>query len=370
MPRKSSSERIFSFACQITPDQLAELQRITKQKSEAEDDTDDSERCGWRIRQIVQCDGIRALVRLSQGASAKTEEQIALALRQIAVEPSVRGSLIQQGGYKTCLDLSAKDSTKCVCDATWCLGKTLVTTNPGVLTAPQRVGCVGALLRLLRDHRCPDLAHFEALLGLTNVATFSDEMKARVVAEKGLRTLEYMQFSDHLLVRRAATECLTNLMPHPDMVAHLRDGEKLKLWCAFAEDFESDLPTARAAAGCLAMACGLSDSELQASLLASRACQVFVDLLKCGAAELVHRAAVGIGYMTDSPQCVDKFKELNARASLSGVAKKKSPEWASAAGAAKDASRALVAASVSAAVAANSTTIVEAKADGTFDLSM
>ena len=183
MPRSSSFECIFFCTCQITPEQLAELQRITKQKSEAEEDTDDAERCGWRIRQIVQCDGIRALVRLSQGASAKTEEQIALALRQIAVEPSVRGSLIQQGGYRTCLDLAAKDSAKCVRDATWCLGKTLVTTNPGVLTAPQRVGCVSVLLRLLKDHRCPDLAHFEVLLGLTNVASFSDEIKARIVGK-------------------------------------------------------------------------------------------------------------------------------------------------------------------------------------------
>jgi hypothetical protein len=344
------------------------LQRITKQKSEAEEDTDDAERCGWRIRQIVQCDGIRALVRLSKGASPQTEEQIALALRQIACEPSVRGSLIQQGGYRTCVDLGASSSAKCVRDATWCLGKTLVTTNPGVLTAPQRSGCVSVLLRLLKDHKCPDLAHFEALLGLTNVASFSDETKARIAAEKGIRTLEYMQFSDHLLVRRAATECLTNMMPHPDMVAHLRGGEKLKLWCAFAEDFDADLPTSRAAVGCLAMACGLADAELQTALIASRAAQVLVDLLKSGAAELAHRAAVGIGYMTDSPEAVEKFKGLNARAALAGVAKKKSPEWAAAATAAGDAAKALVAASVAAATAAGSAADVEIGVDGAFDV--
>ena len=104
---------------EITPEQLAELQRITKQKGEAEEDTDNSERCGWRIRMIVQADGIRALVRLTEGASEKTKEQIALALRQLSVEPAVRGSLVQQGGFKACINFSAA-ATRCSPDAcTW-----------------------------------------------------------------------------------------------------------------------------------------------------------------------------------------------------------------------------------------------------------
>jgi hypothetical protein len=129
---------------EITPEQLEELQRITKQKSEGEEeDMDNAERCGWRIRQIVQADGIRALVRLSEGASEATKEQIALALRQIAVEPSVRGSLVQQGGYKCCVNLAAnaESSAKCVRDATWGLAKTLVRT-PSPSDFTQRTRCM------------------------------------------------------------------------------------------------------------------------------------------------------------------------------------------------------------------------------------
>jgi hypothetical protein len=77
-----------------------------------------------------------------------------------------------------------------------------------MLTASQRMGCIACLLRLCKDHKVSDLTHFEALMGLTNVASFSDETKARIAAEKGVRTLEYLQFSDHELVRRAATECM------------------------------------------------------------------------------------------------------------------------------------------------------------------
>ena len=349
---------------EITPEQLAELQRITKQKGESEEDTDNPERCGWRIRQIVQADGIRALVRLTDGASEKTKEQVALALRQIVVEPSVRGSLVQQGGYRAAIALATGEmsSPSCVRDATWCVAKALVTTNPSVLTSAQRMGSIGALLRLCRDHRAPDLAHFECLMALTNVASFSEETKARIAGEKGIRTLEYLQFSDHELVRRAATECLTNMMPHPSMIEHLRDPEKLKLWCAFAGDYETDLPTSRAAAGALAMAAGTADEQLQATLLDSKALAVLVTLLASGSPELAHRAAVGIGYLTDSPQAVERFSELGAREVLQKVAKKKSPEWTSAASAASDANRALVEAAVAAATAASSPQVSDATA--------
>ena len=63
-----------------------------------------------------------------------------------------------------------------------------------------------------------------------------------------------MQFSDHELVRRAATEALCNLLPHPKMIDHLKVVDNLKLWAAFAQLGTEDPPTAAAALGCLAMA--------------------------------------------------------------------------------------------------------------------
>ncbi|MEO1689885.1 MAG: hypothetical protein AAFU61_18500, partial [Pseudomonadota bacterium] len=77
----------------ITADQLAELQRITKQRSEEDEEEDTAERVALRIREVVRHDGIRALVRLAAGASPQTRELVALALRQMAVEGMVRGSM-------------------------------------------------------------------------------------------------------------------------------------------------------------------------------------------------------------------------------------------------------------------------------------
>lgn len=327
---------------EITTEQLAELQRITKTKGETEEDKDDHDRCVVRIRRIVQADGVRALVKLSEGASEATKEQIALGLRQIAIEPSVRGSIIQQGGYRACIEMamSPASSTKCTRDSAWCLARSLVTTNPGVLTASQRMSCIAPLLRLCCDHRALSLAHFEALLALTNIASFAEDTKARIASENGIRTLEYLQFSDHELVRRAATECLCNMMPNAAMIEHLRNKEKMKLWCAFAEDFESDALTARAALGTLAMAAGIADEDLQKTLLESKACEVFVGSLSLGP-EMAHRAAVGLCYLSDNSAAKVKLAELGALKLLSKTAKKKSPDWAQAAAAASDAHRAL-----------------------------
>lgn len=329
---KEVQERVLAEKeMEITADQLAELQRITKQRSETEEDEDTAEKVGWRIQKVAQHDGIRALARLCDGASPSTREQVALAFRQIAVELAVRGSMVQQGAFRACIDLAQDTSStaKCLREAAWCLGKVLVTTNPNVLTEAQRMGCIAPLLKLCKDHKASDLAHFEALMGLTNVCSTGPETKRRVASEKGIRTLEYLQFSEHELVRRAATECMTNLLPDMAMVQHLRDGEKMKLWVALASDHEADLPTSRAASGLLAMAAGIEDEELMESIVGSKCCEVLVELLTSGHPELVHRAAAAIEYLADVPKAVTKLRAHSAEETLVQSAKTapKTPDW-------------------------------------------
>ncbi|CAM9334498.1 unnamed protein product, partial [Ectocarpus fasciculatus] len=67
------------------------------------------------------------------------------------------------------------------------------------------------------------------------------------------------------MVRRAATEALCNLLPHPKMIDHLKLVDTLKLWAAFAQLGGEDPPTAAAALGCLAMA--VRDPEVRKSEL-------------------------------------------------------------------------------------------------------
>jgi protein unc-45 len=95
-------------------------------------------------------------------------------------------------------------------------------------------------------------------------------------------------FSDHEMVRRAATEAMCNLVPHKAMMDHLAQPDHLKLWLAFAVDYEDNYECARAAAGCLAMA-------TQDELIAEEFVKLdnfrkhTTTLLESGRLELMHR---------------------------------------------------------------------------------
>jgi len=74
-----------------------------------------------------------------------------------------------------------------------------------------------------------------------------------LVAKKAIHTLTYLQFSDNLLIRAAATECLCNMISNPDVAEYIAGSDKVRLWINFAETFEDDdTRLASAAAGGLA----------------------------------------------------------------------------------------------------------------------
>lgn len=144
---------------------------------------------------------------------------------------------------------------------------------------------------LVRDHDSSDLQKFEALLSLTNLASFNDSTKQRIVAERGIPILSYAMFSSHEMVQRAATEVMSNLVPNPDMILHLRDPKNLKLWIALGSDFDQDFECARAALGCLAMV--TQDPEIALVLSkASNAELMIKSVLECGNLELMYRVLV------------------------------------------------------------------------------
>ncbi len=171
------------------------------------------------------------------------------------------------------------------------IAKLLITTNPALLNTSQCMGSIQPLIMLVRDHDSSDLQKFEALLSLTNLVSFNDNTKQHVVAERGISILSYAMFSNHEMVRRAATEAMSNLVPNPDMILHLREHEKLKVWITFASDFEEHFECARAALGCLAMV--TQDPQIAAELSkASNAESMIKSVLECGNLELMHRMLI------------------------------------------------------------------------------
>mmetsp|Transcript_43966 Transcript_43966/g.51509 ORF Transcript_43966/g.51509 Transcript_43966/m.51509 type:complete len:683 (+) Transcript_43966:3-2051(+) len=305
----------------ITAEQYEELQKLAKTEEEKEvlaqeeqRERDDPETVGARIRKMAVVNVPRGMVELANNANDSTSilEQISIGLVRMACEPSVRGNMIQQGCLSACIKIendeikklksptyspsSVTPEIKKMCTALMlnvrhCIAKLLVTTNPNILTSSQRMGSIRPLLQLVKDNESSDLSKFEALLSVTNISSVGDETKNRVISEKGIKILGYAMFSEHEMVRRAATEAMSNLYPHPDMIEYLKDSENLRLWVAFATDYEENFDCAKAACGCLAMATQEHNVALALTELKSYEGMVKM-LLECGNLEMLHRILV------------------------------------------------------------------------------
>ena len=221
-------------------EQLAELQRVkTKdedgneiEEKKEESDTDTESLCRMRIKRIVALDAIPALVRLLSHESKQTKAFAARALRQICIEESVRGQMSQQGGLKSCSTVATDEDCEKETrrEAAHAIAKALVTTNPNILTEHLRLGCIKPLIFLCKDVDASNLQQFESLMALTNLTSCGPVEQDRFASEKGVIAVHYLMFSDHMMVRRAATEVLCNMATHEKLLKIMRSPDKVRLW--------------------------------------------------------------------------------------------------------------------------------------------
>eukprot|EP01041_Mallomonas_annulata_P007218 gene7218-14717_t len=299
----------------MTPDQFQKLQELHRIKTKDKDgndigdavepdDPDSDNLCKLRIRCIVALDVIPALVKLMGGVSKKTKSEAVRALRQICVEQSVRGMMVQQGGLKACCTLADDDTCETAVrrEAAHAIAKTLVTTNPSSLSEH------------LRDVEGSFLQQFESCLALTNLTSFGQVDQDRLVAEKGVNSVHFLMFSDHFAVRRAATEVLCNMATHESVLkasitrntaALLRVGERIRLWVSLSDDWDNEdneeaVATARASLATLAMAAG--DEAVTDALISENIAKVITRLLSSEMMEeeLLHRALVLTNTMVET----------------------------------------------------------------------
>ena len=171
------------------------------------------------------------------------------------------------------------------------LGRVLINIDPELLPLERCVDAVTPLLSSIRD--CfDDLVQFECLMGLTNLMSMTDPAPQKMfLKSKGIHVVEYAQFSSHPMVRRAATECLTNMVYSEKFVEHLmkNDGDRLGLWISFMEEQEPEhYETARAAAGALAMISGIPDVAQQLAVCGAVEACIYV-IERVTKDEMLHR---------------------------------------------------------------------------------
>ncbi|CAG9804438.1 unnamed protein product [Chironomus riparius] len=111
------------------------------------------------------------------------------------------------------------------------------------------------VVRPLLNQLHPDysaLENFEALLALCNLAQMNDSVRNRIMKEKGMSRIEMFLMEDHILLTRAATQVICNMVLNEDYIKwHEGDNDRVKFLALLCE--EEDEETALACSGALAI---------------------------------------------------------------------------------------------------------------------
>ncbi|CAI2172151.1 1687_t:CDS:2 [Funneliformis geosporum] len=249
---------------------------------------DEDEYVENRIKQIMKLGGIQSLILLSRNQSQIIRQLVSLNFLNLATNQMNRGMIVQQGGVKTLIPLAIKDgNTKEGMNfATQALAKIAITMDPNLAFRGERSSdLVRPLLNLCQGE--DELSQFESLMALTNLGSVENDIRMRIYDSKGIPIIENLQFSENTLVRRAATECLCNMMFCEPVYELYSDVNKITILVALSdvEDFE----TRRAASGALAI---LSTDPNVCTMILDRpkGIQILKDLFNENSPEIQHRA--------------------------------------------------------------------------------
>ncbi|KAL5014688.1 hypothetical protein ScPMuIL_008958 [Solemya velum] len=232
--------------------EMVELAKFAKQHVPEEHEKDSPEFLRKRIKALAEANIVTALVALSSTDSLGSRDLLARVYLALATDEELRGLIVQQGGAKALISLALKNTEHGKCLAGQALAKIAITMNPEVAFPGQRMyEVVRPLIHLLHIDMT-GLQNFEALMALTNLASMSEQVRKRIVSERGLPCIEHWMFEEHELIKRAATECMCNMVISED-VRKLFEGEndRVKLFLLYCQD--EDPLIVRAAAGGLAM---------------------------------------------------------------------------------------------------------------------
>ena len=268
---------------------------------------DGSEYVKKRIDILVNSGITTALVHIAgKIESDSSKESIARIFHAIVSEQENRGIIVQQGGGKTLIPLALSGTEVGKDYAAQAIAKIGITTNPTLAFPGQRcLEVVRPLIRLLGPDK-KGLQQFESLMALTNLAQISDDVRRRIIKEKGITAIETFMFEEHELLRQAATECMCNMTMCEDVVSLYLDEntktERLKLLLLFCGEVEYP-KLVRAATGAMAI---LSANEKICEKLMSfnSTIEILKQILVLEDSEIQHRAVYIVANMLESSKDV------------------------------------------------------------------
>ncbi|UJR26868.1 hypothetical protein I4U23_008179 [Adineta vaga] len=231
--------------------QMEELATYAKQHIPKEHSKDATEFFEERRRKLVDAGIIPVIVQLCKHKSENCREQIARIFLGLCENEKYRGPIVAAGGAKALLPLALDGTPVGKTKAAQALAKIAITTNPENAFPGQRtLELVRPILKLLKMENTA-LESFEALMALTNLAGVGEHVRKRILKEDGFPNIEQYMYEDHRMLRRAATECMCNLVIQEEVVK-LFTGENDRIKLLILLCGEEDDVLVKAALGTLA----------------------------------------------------------------------------------------------------------------------
>ncbi|XP_063230294.1 protein unc-45 homolog A [Bacillus rossius redtenbacheri] len=283
--------------------EMVELAKYAKHHIPEEHELDDPDFVSNRVTVLAKEGVTSALVAMARTESPNSRELIARVLNAVCAEKELRGLVVQHGGAKALLPLALDGTDKGRKQAAQALARIGITINPEVAFPGQRcVEVVRPLLSLLHQD-CSALENFEALLALCNLASVSETVRQRIVKEGGVSLVESYMYEEHEMLRRAATQVMTNLAACPDVVRlYEGPGDRAKFLVLLCAD--EDEETCAAAAGALATLAAQSRKLCRKVLQAQTWLDSLHHLLLSPDAGLQHRGVALVAHMMRSSKAV------------------------------------------------------------------
>ncbi|KAJ3045939.1 Protein unc-45 A [Rhizophlyctis rosea] len=282
---------ITSYRKRLTEEeqQVRKLREMAKEDIAKDDPLDNDDAVSKRCEQVAKAGCVPALVALSKSSSENIRDAVSQAFLNLSTERTLRGVLVQQGAIKPLISLSTTGSAEGKLLSSHAIAKIAITVDPNLAFKGERATeLVRPLITLLNGES--ELRQFEGLMALTNLASMDEEVRGRIVAGGGVKAMEYLQFSDNEMVRRAATEGLCNMMFEPSVFQSYAEspigGGRLRMMVALCDS--EDPLTRRAASGALAVL-SASPNACRLIMEESRGLEMVVQLLREADQELVHR---------------------------------------------------------------------------------
>ncbi|CAK1541542.1 unnamed protein product [Leptosia nina] len=234
---------------EIMPEML-ELAKFAKHHIPEQHELDDADFVNKRLSVLCQAGVTSGLVALAKTESHNSRELIARVFNAICSLQELRGIVVQQGGAKVLIPMALEGTNNGKKQAAQALARIGITINPEVAFPGQRnLEVVRPLIALLHPE-CTALENFEALMALCNLACMNETTRNRILKEGGLSKIEHYMYEEHLMLQRAATQCVCNLVQSEDVIKTF-EGSNDKTKFLFLLCQEEDIDTVMAAAGAL-----------------------------------------------------------------------------------------------------------------------